>query len=233
VEEVAVDVGDLAAEEVADVGVGVLADRDQEVGPQARVVDAGGDLVGDPLSLLGLVGVEEVLLELVEDQQRGGVEPLAHRAQRGFEVLAAELGHSPIGPVGLGGSGDRVDQAADRVAAPGAEDHRQQPRRAARRAFALAVVAEAGDDSRPQHRALADAALGVEQGQPRRPQVADDHGRLGFAAEEPLGVRFGEVGEADVGVVDRRRGRRRGRLGQGPTLAPPAARSRLSPSSLT
>ena len=65
---VAVDVGDARLEARADLRVGVLADGDEEVRPQVAAVDAARELVVELVVAGGLV--EEVLLELVEDDER-------------------------------------------------------------------------------------------------------------------------------------------------------------------
>ena len=182
---VRVDVRDQRLEALPELRVGVLADGDEEVGGQVVAVHAARQPGVERVA----VGVEEPVLELVEDHQwhrpglrRGGL-------QRGLQPV--RLRH--VGMLGQGG-----DQPLLRVAAPRAVDDRQEapPRILARRA-----LAQPRGHARVQKRALADAARAGQQRQPRRPQVGDHQLALGVAAEEPPGVRFPEVVQADVRAV--------------------------------
>src|SRR5581483_10032641 len=85
VEVVPVDVRHPALEEVAEPGVGVLADRDQEVRLQVAAVDAGGELLGERALALVRRVVEEVLLELVEDQEQGRLAGRGRRLDRAHQ----------------------------------------------------------------------------------------------------------------------------------------------------
>ena len=66
---VAVHVRDARLESRADQRIGVLPDGDQEVGPQVTTVDAVRELVVE--LVVGLV--EDALLELVENDERGRI----------------------------------------------------------------------------------------------------------------------------------------------------------------
>src|SRR5581483_10165441 len=68
-------------------------------------------------------------------------------------------------------------------------------------AAATACSSPAFGDAGTQQRALADAALGVEEGQPGGAQVADDPLALRLAPEEERCVLLRVVGEPDVRAV--------------------------------
>ena len=91
-EVVAIDVGDPSLEQVAETRVGVLADGDQEVGAEVGSVDAGGELVGEPLRS-GLAGaVEEVFLELVKHEEQARVCCAGGGLDGGVQPVGRQLG---------------------------------------------------------------------------------------------------------------------------------------------
>ena len=90
-EVVAVDVAHPPTQEVTERRVGVLTDRDEEVGSEVRLVDALSQLVGKPLYARLPSAVKEILLELIEDDQQGRTRPL--RAIAGHRALECQNGH--------------------------------------------------------------------------------------------------------------------------------------------
>ena len=83
---VVVDVVDPACEEVAEPAVGVLPDGDQEVRRYLGGVDAIRQLVGEAIRLAVGQAVAEVLLELIQDDQKRCVERLRGGGDRGREA---------------------------------------------------------------------------------------------------------------------------------------------------
>ena len=220
--------------EAVELREAVLAQRQDEVHAQRRVVDDIDELAREGAGpVVGRV-IEEVLLELVEDdeQRRHRAEPRRERlAQRHAgrprrHVLAGRLAH---------GLGDGARQPQQRRVAPRAEHRRgeahgrarRRVRGLAQRAIARDNRAQAGQDGRLQDRALADAARAVQQREPRRAQVRADDLPLAVAAEEPRDVLFAECQQADVRVLPRRAVRGCGPAGHSPRTS--AASSRSSP----
>jgi hypothetical protein len=124
VQVVAVDVGDPRLEPLADEGVRVLADGDEEVRTQVAVDDAVRQLVVEPAGVLR--GVQEVLLELVEDEQDRGVRRGARVLHRQPQGVVAERGRLAIAHGPSCRRLERRDHALRRVRPPAAEDHRDE-----------------------------------------------------------------------------------------------------------
>ena len=173
---VRVDVREAALELVAEPRVRVLADRHEEVGAQVRALHAAGEVVGEALALGRALVVLEELLELVEDHEQRAVARAGPALERLLETVAA--------------GAERARQLDVGVAAPAAEDERDEPR--------AGRGGEPRHDAGAQQRALADAAARVQQREPRRLQVGDDPLALGVAPEEPVGVRLAERRQPDV-----------------------------------
>ena len=186
---------EVRAEEVADpsleaveLGVGVLADRDDEAGAQVLAHHRPRELQSE-CSVAILVGVvEEVLLELVEDQQQLAARRLvaAGRERNGTFVEAADPFGEEIFQLGrvrrwigrelaelvADGRLDRVGKRPQGVVSPpGADDEHRLGHDAARERRPGAG-AEVCGESGPQERALTDAAGAVEECQPRRGMLA-------------------------------------------------------------
>jgi hypothetical protein len=196
--------------EAVELGPRVLADREQHMDGQARVVDDPRELSresGQSL-VVALVGVVlEVLLELVEHDEERPVasDPRAERlgerrTRRGKRLLQR-------GPGGLA-------QTSDRIVAPRPEDAHGRRR----------LLAQCVDGTGHQQRALADPARPVEDRQPGRAQVRRDDRHLDGASEEERRIALVVGDEPDV------RARWRGGTHQ-PRVA--AARGSLASSSRT
>ena len=82
-------------------------------------------------AVVGLV--EEVLLELVEDDERGRIHRRDDVLDRVFERVASELELRIVVQQRPRGGLERGDQVGLRIALPRAEDHRNVARRAALR----------------------------------------------------------------------------------------------------
>ncbi len=202
VQEVRVDVREPPAEEVAEPGVRVLANRDEEACAEVGALHARGELVGERILPLVPRAVEEVLLELVEDHQQGAVGRRGRGGlDRALDVVARQPGALVLREQSVQRLLDRRREAEDGIPAPRAEDDRDEARRPPRRRVVRGLPPEACRDPGAEQRALADAALRVEQREPRRAEVADDDAGLRVAAEEEVGVVLRVVGQPDVGTA--------------------------------
>ena len=161
---VAVDVGDARLEPIADQGVGVLADGDQEVRPQVAASYATRELIVEPF-LIGRL-VEEVLLELVEDQEHRGVRRSRDILDGMFQGVASECELPVIVQQRPHGGFERGDRRSLRIASPRAEDHGEIAHRVPLFHAALRELAQSGRHAGAQERALPDTAFGVKQRQP-------------------------------------------------------------------
>ena len=115
-EVVAVHVRDQAVEQIADPGVGVLSDREEEMGLNVRIIDAGGELPCEVPAPVGAVQVvQEELLELVEDHEHRGLGRLGGHVEGSRQVRrkGRHLAH-----VRRDRPGDRADDRRDGFLAP-------------------------------------------------------------------------------------------------------------------
>jgi hypothetical protein len=186
--------------EAIETGERVLAQRDQEVHAQVGLRDGARQLVVEASVALVARVVEEVLLELVEDHEQlpahglgVGGEPVGERAAvLGLrERLADEVG---------GGIVHRPqERLRDVRLAPVAECHRRELRHAALGLVSLRRPAQVTHHPGAEHRALADPARPVQDGQASRHQVRGDDLALRLAAEEEGGVGLGVGRQALVG----------------------------------
>ena len=195
--------------ELVKPGERVLAQRDQDVNVQADGVDDLRERRREAVGAVLVRVIEEVLLELVEDEQRGAHvhRPLAHGGDQ--RLLAA--------PRRQLGSGRRLDRPAQRlgqlqhrVRAP-LPDDRDRERRPVVQPRPR-PLSQPRHDAGEQQRALADAACPVEEGQPRTAQVGGDQARVAFAPEEEIAVALAVGHEAHVRAAWERRSPRRRRL---------------------
>ena len=109
----------------------VLADREQDVDPQVRIVDDRRKLARERASAVLLGVVEEVVLELVEDDEQRAylLRPRPQRLDRGLALMPrGQL----VAPHCLGSRGpNRLHQRRKRPVAPAREGaHREGPARA-------------------------------------------------------------------------------------------------------
>ena len=155
----------------------VLADRDQEVGPQVGRASARGELARErPFAVLPGV-IEEVLLELVQDDEHVRPEHAVHVGEQVAQrTVRRRRGRRP-GRAAVDGALDRASDPFDGIVAPGdvavASPESGRRRRRVGRSAALDVLrrqlVQLACDPGAEQRALADAALAVQERQARRP----------------------------------------------------------------
>ena len=151
---VRIEVGDVGAEPI-ELAEGVLAERDEEVRRRHGHGEAGGELTTEPLA--GILVVQEVVLELVED----AVDGAAHRVRPGPEPIVERRRrvdrreHRAEVP----GAGRRCCiEGRRRIVAPGAHGHDE-------RRIAVRLGAQVRHHTSEHDRALADAARAVQDRQ--------------------------------------------------------------------
>ncbi len=139
--------------------------------------------------------VEKVLLELIQDQQEIAVERrgpcLQGRHERRRGRRRQRRGRGVQRPqVGLQSRIDAVEQAAQRVIAPGIDDDHDEFRVAAVNLVLDGEMAQMMHHARAQHRTLAHAAGAVKQRQAGSDQIGLDHVALTLSAKKEVGVLF-------------------------------------------
>lgn len=91
-EIVVIDISGAAFKKVAKPGVGVLADRDKEIGWQIRPVEATAEFIREALGLSLVDAIEEVVFELVKYDEEASVYCLDCRLDRRVEPVRWQLG---------------------------------------------------------------------------------------------------------------------------------------------
>jgi hypothetical protein len=194
---------DLALEAV-ELRERVLAQRDEEVDAEARGVDGTREIASEAVVRVAVGVVHEVLLELVEDDEdvrRRASRPVLERRRKRLVLPVRFKGVAEDRSDGLA---HRVFQPGARIVAPGAEDDGDELGRSAPREVRPGDLAEVADCAGPQHGCLADTALRIQDGEPRRQEVGLDQLLLRRAPEEERRVLLSEGHQALVGGVGQR-----------------------------
>ena len=117
--------------------------------------------------------VAEVLLELIEDDERPRLQPVGHRLDR----LDQAFGGIKWFPVDerAGGVGDCLRDPGDGVVTPRAEHGDEEVDLTALRLRLLGQIVQVTGHTRMEERALPDTALRIQQGETRGHEVRRDH----------------------------------------------------------
>ena len=157
----------------------ILADPDEEVDAQPGSAQRFRQFLRERSGAAFVLVIEEVLLELVEDDVKLGIESPRPRGEHIGERPASTKGAGIFARRGF----DGVEQIRHRVARPGREDDHH----------GMLLAPQTMGDAGLQKRRFADAARPVEDSQARGHQIRDDHLDLAFAPEEEQSVEFGVV----------------------------------------